>query len=298
MQLRQHLPAACDFVIELTAKLDSDKLRRYFSSATETLVPDSDLAWEFYDFFEVGEYFRPSVMMKKQGDGTRVEIYIEDKIIATGTLNRLLNTKEKIELKMLSSIFANQQRHISLCLFDQLTGVMNRQAFNEKIKAFCKGTQYKNRRNAETPRSLCLLDVDHFKKVNDKFGHLIGDEVLVIVGQMLNATFREEDFCFRYGGEEFAIILSNVDIQQALMILNRLRISIESHKFPQVGKITVSMGVVEYTPFAQPSELIEKADKALYYAKEHGRNQVCSYKQLVSDGLIPMESSGSDIEFL
>lgn len=289
---------ACDFAVELTAQLDSNKLNACFVSSVEKLLGGRPTIWSFQEFSSGGELFRSSIVIENQADEAKMDIFLENRQIAQALFSRQLSQAEIKELKILGSIFLNQQRHINLCSFDQLTGVMNRQAFGEKIRAICKANTHQDRRHNDINRWLVLLDIDKFKQVNDKFGHLIGDEVLVLIGQILNSSFREGDYCFRYGGEEFAVILANVDFDQTYKILNRLRQRVENHKFPQVGQVTVSIGFVQYTPFAQPSELIGKADKALYYAKEHGRNQLHAYEKLVADGELAPEAEGSDIEFL
>ncbi len=285
-------------MVDLTAQREVDKLRCSFTQATEKTLKNTRLNWQFLQYSQLNEFTRSSIVIENTPESANLEIYLEDIRVAHCYIGRNLTSQEVKELKLLSNVFINQQRHINLCSFDQLTGVMNRQAFNEKVKTICKGIQHRNRRQIGAKKCLALIDIDHFKIVNDTFGHLIGDEVLVILGQILNATFRDDDLCFRFGGEEFAIILSNVTISQAKIILNRLKEKIENYSFPQVGTITISVGLSEHTPFAQPSELISQADKALYYSKEHGRNQTNSYPELVSAELIRNEEKISELEFL
>ena len=142
-----------------------------------------------------------------------------------------------------------------------------------------------------------LLDIDHFKKVNDRFGHIYGDEVLLLFSQIMNDTFRDDDLLFRYGGEEFAIALRNVNDQSSNIALERLRSNVEAFEFPQVGKVTVSIGYTCVKPVQMISTLTDAADKALYFAKEHGRNQVCSYDQLLKKGRLTVQDfSKQDVE--
>jgi len=289
---------ACDYVVELTAQLDNEKLNSLFSESLESVVLDATFDWEFPAIKDVKDFNHSSINLKQDHNNTKIEIMLGGQPITQCIVNRQLSQKENAELHTLASVYINQKRHVSLCSIDQLTGVLNRQAFNEKIKLHCRPSQYDNRRQNIHEKCLALLDIDHFKQVNDNFGHLIGDEVLVVLGQKLNQAFRDNDLCFRYGGEEFAVILSDVDMKQAISVFDRFRSSIKQHNFPQVGQITISIGIAQYVAFNQPSELIGKADKALYYAKDHGRDQVFSYQDLIDKGLIEPEDSGSDIEFL
>jgi len=289
---------ACDYVVELTAQLDDIKLNRLFKDSLEFLIIDADFNWEFPVLKDIKDFNHSAINVKQDNSNTRVEILLGGQIIAFFTIHKKLSDKESSELNTLAKVFINQKRHVSLSSIDQLTSVLNRQAFNEKIKQHCRPNKHKNRRKKNNEKCLALLDIDHFKQVNDNFGHLIGDEVLVVLGQKLNQAFRDDDLTFRYGGEEFAIILSDVDIKQAICILDRFRESIKAHVFPQVGQVTISIGLAHYEPYNQPSELIGKADNALYFAKDNGRDQVASYQCLISEGLIQPEEKGSDIEFL
>jgi diguanylate cyclase (GGDEF)-like protein len=121
--------------------------------------------------------------------------------------------------------------------------------------------------------------------VNDGFGHLFGDEVLIHFSRILNDALRDNDLLFRYGGEEFAVILKDIGLADlSSTILQRLRKRVETYNFPQVGKVTISIGFVIIKQGEAPFIAIDKADRALYYAKRNGRNRVCSYDQLIEDG--------------
>jgi diguanylate cyclase (GGDEF)-like protein len=137
-----------------------------------------------------------------------------------------------------------------------------------------------------SPAWLCVVDIDHFKRVNDSFGHLFGDEVLLRMGDLMRKTFRGGDRLFRFGGEEFVVILNAEDEALAATSFNRFRNSVEKHEFPQVGKVTCSIGFTAVTNMDVPTDVVGRADEALYFAKEHGRNQVCCYERLVAEGAI------------
>lgn len=180
---------------------------------------------------------------------------------------------------------------------DKLTQLLNRDTMDREISRILimnAGTYLGSaaetpikRRKDEPAYWLGVLDIDHFKAVNDNFGHLFGDDVLILVARKMQQVIRgEKDLLYRYGGEEFVIILQAANIDEAKNAFNRLRINIAQHDFPQVGTVTVSIGVVQITNQAGSSDIISQADQALYYVKEHGRNQICCYEDLLQHALI------------
>ena len=142
-----------------------------------------------------------------------------------------------------------------------------------------------------------MVDVDHFKRVNDQFGHLYGDEVLLLLARILQESFRHQDRLFRFGGEEFVIVLRALSEEEVSIALERFRARVEAHAFPQVGTVTVSVGYTGIGASDTLPEIVGRADDALYGAKEGGRNQVRSYEQLLACGQVaPREKPDSDIE--
>ncbi|MFT4975205.1 MAG: diguanylate cyclase (GGDEF)-like protein [Myxococcota bacterium] len=155
---------------------------------------------------------------------------------------------------------------------DALTGLLNRGAFDtlfvEKVAS--------SRRNRE-PISLVLLDVDHFKRVNDTFGHPAGDQVLRVIGDRLRRLLRDGDIIARVGGEEFAAVLPRADTEQAAIAAERIRVDLERQSFSSEGavfRITLSLGVDALTGNEDSARLYARVDKALYAAKQGGRNRV------------------------
>ncbi|MBF0184325.1 MAG: sensor domain-containing diguanylate cyclase [Magnetococcales bacterium] len=184
-----------------------------------------------------------------------------------------------------------------LAYHDVLTGLRNRQSFDDIIDSVYQKLQKHTRRGNDAWQNsafLAILDIDHFKRVNDTYGHLIGDEVLVTFARLMEKTFREQDFVFRFGGEEFVVLLVNLTEEQAFAALERFRQTVESHAFPQVNRVTVSQGAIEIKVNEMPGTLMEKADKALYFAKQNGRNQVRFYQKLVADGAIEESDFGTE----
>jgi len=182
---------------------------------------------------------------------------------------------------------------------DTLTGLLNRKTFDYKInKILAQMHSNTNRKEDKTDQVffLAIFDIDHFKRINDKFGHLIGDEVLLMFSQLMRQSFREDDPLFRFGGEEFVGFFecnSTPDIQN---IFERFKQKVANFEFPQVGKVTVSAGYTEISPFDTSSQIIDRADTALYYAKNHGRNRVDSYELLVADGRLQDNKKEGEIE--
>lgn len=156
---------------------------------------------------------------------------------------------------------------------DALTGLFNRRRFHDVLsKDFERTKRY------ATPFSLLMLDIDHFKRINDEFGHQAGDTVLKEIAKVLVKNLREIDTASRYGGEEFMVILSNTEKKDAMYVAERMRISFENSKYPDIGnnKITVSIGCsgVPDKFIDNEEKLIRCTDLALYRAKQNGRNRL------------------------
>ncbi|MBC8055012.1 MAG: GGDEF domain-containing protein, partial [Rhizobiales bacterium] len=144
---------------------------------------------------------------------------------------------------------------------------------------------------------LGVIDIDHFKRVNDSFGHLIGDEVLLLLSRLMRGSLRARDQLYRFGGEEFVALVRCNGPDSASLAFERLRVNTERYLFPQVEHVTVSVGFTEIVAGDTPSGAFERADKAVYYAKAHGRNQVQYHAALVARG--ELETIGpktSDVE--
>ncbi len=155
---------------------------------------------------------------------------------------------------------------------DDLTGVYNRRHLMELLEH-----EYHRISRGGAHFSVAMLDIDHFKSVNDTYGHLTGDEVLKAASDVIRKSLRSADFCGRYGGEEFLLVMTQTNINGALLCAERIRSTIEQSRFPSLGpnfKVTVSLGVTEFTGKEDIPTMIARADKALYHAKESGRNRV------------------------
>jgi diguanylate cyclase (GGDEF)-like protein len=155
-------------------------------------------------------------------------------------------------------------------MYDNLTQIYNRHKLNEIIAEKLEKAEL-----LENKFSFIILDIDHFKIVNDTYGHLVGDDVLIHLSKIIKEQIRDTDVFARWGGEEFVLLLSDVDIDTASEIADKLRVKIELEYFPEVNNITCSFGVSSYEKNDTIDTIINRADKALYEAKESGRNKVC-----------------------
>ncbi|RMG68533.1 MAG: sensor domain-containing diguanylate cyclase, partial [Nitrospirae bacterium] len=163
---------------------------------------------------------------------------------------------------------------------DGLTGLYNHRVFQERLKEeIMRAQRYKKR------LFLLMADIDHFKRINDTYGHQTGDRVLKTVAEIIRKSVRQLDFPARYGGEEFALLLPETDCENAFKVGERIRKAIEEHEFRldngETFKLTISIGIACY-PFdsRDREELVKMADSALYHAKESGRNRVCLYSSI------------------
>lgn len=222
--------------------------------------------------------------------------------IAAGTA---LSEESKRLVSGVLRLYLNFQGLLDYGERDALTELLNRKTFDG---AFLKATIEQNlsginnqddRRDVENTGSywLAMIDIDHFKRVNDNFGHLIGDEVLLLLARLMRSSFRFYDQLYRFGGEEFVVLMRCEHEAGTARVLDRLRVNTEQYQFPQVGTITISIGFSEVKFGDTPSGAIERADKSLYHAKSHGRNQVCSHAALVASGdLVEQAANVGDME--
>jgi diguanylate cyclase (GGDEF)-like protein len=228
-------------------------------------------------------------------------------------------------LRGIISVYRNFQNLLDYSERDALTGLYNRKTFDDQLARMLSGDLPKpadtevvlERRHGTDSHSshgadgehgthgpagvlqhwLAVIDVDHFKRINDHFGHVYGDEVLILLANLMQSSFRTEDRVFRFGGEEFVVLLRATSLDNIRRIIERFRGNVEAHEFPQVGRITVSVGFVAVNSYESPVVILGHADQALYYAKTHGRNLACYYDELVGQGLLGKIQSNDDVEF-
>ncbi len=152
---------------------------------------------------------------------------------------------------------------------DPLTKIYNRVKLNEMfVSIFFNANKYNH------IITMILFDIDHFKRINDNFGHNVGDKVLQELAGLIRGLLREGDIFARWGGEEFVIVLQNISLEQTTKLASRLRAEIEKYSFDVVENVTCSFGVTEFSHDDKQAEFFERVDEALYEAKENGRNRV------------------------
>lgn len=206
--------------------------------------------------------------------------------------------------------YQNQLDLLDYAELDTLTHLLNRKTFDENFDRFIASVGRTLKRDAgerraedvteQRPSWLGVIDVDKFKRINDTFGHLFGDEVLLRLAELMKKNFRLRDKLFRFGGEEFVVLLRHVSEADAHAIFDRFREAVEAHEFPQVGQVTASLGYTRIDPALPPAEMIAHADEALYFSKQNGRNQINSYENLVAQGLLevkaPPQAENTDLQ--
>lgn len=245
-------------------------------------------------------------IVKVSSNRTLFPIYSRTLVTGVLDIDNNLFTDELIEeIQHLLHIYSDILDILFESEHDTLTGLRNRKTFDFHLSNLLESSlksvvsthpdDKRHTLNVEECHWIGILDIDFFKLVNDNFGHIYGDEVLLLFSKIMIKSFRNSDVMFRYGGEEFVVVLSPTDKENALIVFERFRSTIEQYDFPKVGKITVSIGVSSLGPKENPAIVLENADKALYYAKENGRNQVLDYQTLLVKGLVKEPIIDNDI---
>jgi len=205
-----------------------------------------------------------------------IELGVDDYLVKP--VNRhILRTRVKSLIKkkaLLDKLCNRYEMAVHSAITDKLTGLYNRRFFD-----YFLDLEIKRSSRQKTSLALLLIDIDNFKRINDTFGHLFGDNVLNKFGKLLKTKIREIDMAARYGGEEFAVVMSNTGLEEAVKIADRIRQSIQAYSFDKENfTTTVSIGIALYPLDANSlNELIENSDYALYKSKRNGKNRVYVY---------------------
>lgn len=199
-------------------------------------------------------------------------------------LNHTLFVIEKaLETKRLQELAQKSTYYRELSNIDELTGINNHRFFKQTLRSETDRHMRYGRQ-----LSLLMIDIDDFKSVNDQHGHLIGDQVLHQVAQLLKKTIRGCDLISRYGGEEFTVILPETSESEAIMVAKRILSTVNSHRFENIKaklqqKITVTIGLASFPKDATTAtQLIQKSDIALYQGKQEGKNRLCIFQKIDS----------------
>ena len=180
------------------------------------------------------------------------------------------------KLQDLCSLYANHWSLLRESEIDRHTQVLNRRALDARLQRMMRSIG-----DPALHTWVAIIDLDHFKHINDQYGHLVGDEVLVKVASLLRQGSRQQDLVFRFGGEEFVVLLDRLDRAGVRAALDRLRRSIAAHRFATVGRLHVSMGAAAVQPGDGALDALRRADSALYRAKRQGRNQVVLFENML-----------------
>jgi diguanylate cyclase (GGDEF)-like protein len=260
---------------KLQTSLEVEQIIDLFSSNILDMVPH-----EGYQF-ELEEMAISFLQGRQSRHKVSYNLTINEEVLGTLTLFRNWKFKPN-EIEQLESVLPHllyplrnglqYQQAIQYAYHDRLTGLRNRTA----LEMEAPHTIELAHRN-EMELSMMMIDIDHFKKINDTYGHLCGDQILQKVGAIINETIRSSDIAFRYGGEEIAVLLPNADRAGAKRLAERLRQQIKEMGYcDETGlTVTVSIGISTLTPGDVTESLFSRADKALYQAKHCGRDQVC-----------------------
>lgn len=237
------------------------KTPRTFSSGKHDALFYSN----FDSLLKIGKPFRTAFINKrKNGSLFHAELGISPIFNLNKEITHYISTTQDI-----TSRLNREQRLIKIAHSDPLTGLYNRRAAETELKRKISRSTLSGK-----TFSLIVCDVDHFKNVNDNYGHTVGDEVLKRIAEIFIYRIRNQDIAARWGGEEFVIITQDSSLAQGLELAERIRSDVEHLTFEKNQRITVSLGVAEFSPGQTTESLFNNADEALYQAKKSGRNRV------------------------
>ena len=247
----------------------TDSVETGFSSIEETITESTDLTALKQDVSTNLTEIRKHVEDYKHSEEVKKDISSQSYAKIIEELSRSQKESEKLQEQL-------HESKIQL-LRDPLTGIANRLAYDERITV-----EFNRWKRTNTPLCLALWDIDHFKKVNDRYGHGVGDRVLKLFADIIQSRIRKVDLFARIGGEEFVLVMPDTSIANALNLNNTLRVMLEECNFHYEGqhcRITSSVGLAEFRRGDEADIVLDRADKALYHSKNNGRNQCTVYKK-------------------
>lgn len=234
-------------------------------------------AWHLEEFVDAYEDHHLSIHLLKQSRQHAQYLIV--------TLDKKPSKSENYIIKGMLSIYSNFSSLLIEAQTDELTGLMNRKTFEESIVKLHNNQNTDDSSQNDQSNWIAIIDLDHFKSINDNYGHLYGDEVLIHVSRVMQHTFRMDDLLFRFGGEEFVVLMKHRTKQECEDLLETLRQNVQQIQLPKIDAISVSIGACQFQEDIFHITLIDQADQALYYSKQHGRNRVTFFDHVVSEGL-------------
>jgi len=297
-ELRDAIDAMLEKAEQFSDEINDVLYQRFCSEVDEGALVDlrDNLRQLLIDIFsqvaqlteKTGEYETiVSRSVDKLSEGTSMQDIrevVDDIIVETkkiGHSGRATQEKLQVATDELESLKKEFEEAKAAALVDFLTGIANRKAFDMAIK----GSVEEAASDTE-PLSLLLIDIDHFKRFNDEYGHIVGDEILRLVARKIKENVRGRDFVARYGGEEFAVILPGTPIHGAKTVAENIRVSFSVGKLKRVktseylGTISISVWAAQYRPGESVEDLVDRSDQALYFAKDAGRDRVATEADL------------------
>jgi len=297
-ELRDAIDAMLEKAEQFSDEINDVLYQRFCSEVDEGALIDlrDNLRQLLIDIFsqvaqlteQAGEYETiVSKSVDKLSEGTSIQDIrevVDDIIVETKKIGHSgRETQEKLQVATdeLESLKKEFEQAKAAALVDFLTGIGNRKAFDLAIKGSLEDAV-----SGTEPLSLLLIDIDHFKRFNDEYGHIVGDEVLRLVARKIKENVRGRDFVARFGGEEFAVILPGTPIRGAKTVAENIRVSFSVGKLKRVktseylGTISISVGAAQYRPGESMEDLVDRSDQALYFAKDAGRNRVATESDL------------------
>ncbi|MFW6052918.1 MAG: diguanylate cyclase [Desulfosalsimonas sp.] len=230
---------------------------------TETVKKDHDTAIIIMTGY-IDDYFYEEAIRKGADEFVMKPVQFAELRLR---MRRLLRERrmERERIQMLDALK-------KLSITDHLTRLYNSRHFYQQVE-----TEINRHTRYNRPLSLLLMDIDHFKIYNDKYGHIEGDRILSHLGKLISESIRQMDTAYRYGGEEFTVILPETNAKNAVEVSERIMKEMKTQKFTPPGEpapITLSLGVTEYNPGESINEFVRRADRAMYMSKEKGRNRI------------------------
>ena len=261
----------------LQTSLELDNILQYFAESVQESIPFTGLdyantALNFNFSFGKADRHSCAYRLSIAGDNLGEMKFTRNKRFSDGEMEQLENFIYHLVYPLRNAIL--YQNAVQAAQLDSLTGINNRAAMDR-----CLERELELAHRHDHALSLMIVDVDHFKRINDSLGHSAGDAVLKTLTTCMKETMRVSDMLFRYGGEEFALLLSGTDLDGARQMGERLRAAVDAYHFSYNNKkidVTVSIGVASVGRRDSANRLFNKADAALYQAKKAGRNQVHS----------------------